>query len=123
VGYTAAATPLMTFVCHCRSCQRFTGSAFGAVVVVPTETVTINGTMKTFASPGGSGMPLRRHFCQECGSSIGEESDRRPGALILNIGTLDEPKSVTPTFEKFCEDALPWVHLTGDMQRFDKQPV
>jgi hypothetical protein len=123
VRYTTTATPLMTFVCHCRSCQRFTGSAFGAVVVVPKETVTINGTIRTFTSPGGSGMPLRRHFCPECGSSIGEEGDRAPGRVILNIGTFDEPKLVAPTFEKFCEDALPWVHLTADMQRFDKQPV
>ena len=113
----------MTFVCHCRSCQRFTGSAFGAVVVVPKNTVTINGTMKTSTGPGGSGMPLHRHFCPECGSSIGEESDRRPGVLILNIGTLDEPKLVAPTFEKFCEDALPWAQLTGGMQRYHKQPV
>jgi hypothetical protein len=123
VRYTTTATPLMTFVCHCRSCQKFTGSAFGAVVVIPKEMVTIKGTMKTFTSPGGSGVPLRRYFCPECGSSIGEESDRRPGALILSIGTFDKPKSAAPTFEKFCEDAWPWVHLTGDMQRFDKQQV
>jgi hypothetical protein len=123
VRYTAAAAPLMAFVCHCRSCQRFTGSAFGAVVVVPKQTLTINGMMKTFTSPGGSGTPLHRHFCPECGSSIAEESDLRPGALILNIGTLDEPKSVVPTLQKFCEDALPWAQLASDMPRFDKQPV
>ena len=78
VRYTAAATPLMTFVCHCRSCQRFTGSAFGAVVVVPKQTTTINGTMKAFNSPGGSSTPLFCHFCPECGSSIAEESERGP---------------------------------------------
>ena len=123
VRYTTTATPLMTFVCHCRSCQKFTGSAFGTVVVFPKDTVTFSGTMKTFTSPGGSGMLVRRHFCPECGSSIGEEADRAPGRVILNIGTFDEPRSVVPTFEKFCEDALPWAHPTGRMQRFDKQPV
>ena len=35
VRYTTTADPLMTFVCHCRDCQRFTGSAFGALVVLP----------------------------------------------------------------------------------------
>jgi hypothetical protein len=123
VRYTTTATPLMTFVCHCRDCQRFTGSAFGSVVVVPKETVTINGTMKTFTSVGGSGKPIFRHFCPECGSSIGEEATLAPGRVVLNIGTFDEPKSVAPTHEKFCDDALPWVHLTGDMQRFAKQRV
>ena len=79
--------------------------------------------MKSFTSQGGSGMPLHRLFCAVCGSSIGEKADRVPGVIVLNIGTFDEPKSAVPTFEKFCEDALPWAHLAGDMPRFDKQPV
>jgi len=44
-----------------------------------------------------------------------------PGQVVLNIGTFDEPESVASTHEKFCDDALPWVHLTGDVQRFAKQ--
>ena len=122
VRYTAAGEPLMTFVCHCRDCQKFTGSAFAAMAVLPMESVTINGTMKAFTSLGGSGKPIIRHFCLECGSSIAEQAGVAPGRIVLNIGTLDEPKSVAPAREVFCDDALPWVHLTGDMQRFAKRP-
>jgi hypothetical protein len=43
--------------------------------------------------------------------------------VILNVGTLDDPKSVTLTREIFCDDALPWVEVTGDMQRFAKAPA
>jgi hypothetical protein len=107
VRYTTTADPLMTFVCHCRDCQKFTGSAFGALVVLPKESVTINGRMKTFTSLGGSGKPILRHFCPECGSSIAEEAGTAPGRVVLNIGTFDEPKSVTPARESFCDDALP----------------
>lgn len=122
VRYTAAAEPLVTFVCHCRDCQKFTGGAFGAMAVFPKETVTINGTMKAFSSPGGSGKPVLRHFCPECGSSIAEEAGVAPGRLVLNIGTFDDPKSAAPAREVFCDDALPWVHLTGDIQRFARRP-
>lgn len=123
VRYTSNAEALTALVCHCRDCQRFTGSSFGALIVVPRAALTINGTMKTFSSLGGSGKPIRRRFCPECGSSLAEETDNAPDRVILNIGTLDDPKSVTPVRELFCDDALPWVRTTGDMQRFAKRPV
>ncbi len=93
------------------------------MVAVPKDELTITGTMKTFSSLGGSGKPILRHFCPECGSSIAEETENAPGRVVLNIGTLDDPKSVTPAFEIFCDDALHWVQTTGDMKRFDKRPV
>jgi hypothetical protein len=89
----------------------------------PKEAVTISGTMKTFTSLGGSGKPILRHFCPECGSSIAEEAGTAPSRVVLNVGTFDEPKAVAQARENFCDDALPWVHLTGDMQRYAKRPV
>jgi hypothetical protein len=123
VRYTTTAEPLMSAVCHCRDCQRFTGSAFGALIAVPKEALTFTGTMKTFISPGGSGKPVLRHFCPECGSSIAEETGSAPGAVVLNVGTLDNPKSIVPVLEVFADDALPWVRATGDMQRFAKRRI
>ena len=64
-----------------------------------------------------SGKPILRHFCPECGSSIAEEPSRRPGTIILNAGTLDDPSSVMPAVEIYCDRALPWVQLAGGMQR------
>ena len=123
VRYTSTAEPVRSVVCHCRDCQRFTGSAFGALAFVPMESLTIEGTMKTFISPGGSGRPISRYFCPECGSSIALQTANGPGAMILNIGTLDEPKSIAPVQEIFRDDALPWLQTTGDMQRFAKRRV
>src|SRR5437660_739515 len=93
VRYTAQADPTSATVCHCRDCQKFTGSAFAALVRVAKEALTIEGTLKTFSSIGGSGNPILRHFCPECGSSIAEESGTRPGMIILNVGTFDDPRA------------------------------
>jgi hypothetical protein len=76
---------------------KFTGSAFAALVRATKEAVTIEGTLKTFTSLGGSGNPILRHFCPECGSSIAEEPGTRPGMVILNIGTFDDPTVAKPT--------------------------
>jgi hypothetical protein len=66
-------------------------SAFAALVRVTKDALTVEGTLKTFSSIGGSGNPILRHFCPECGSSIAEEPGTRPGIIILNVGTFGDP--------------------------------
>ena len=123
VRYRATVEQAAATICHCRDCQKFTGSAFAALLAVPKEALTIDGAMTTFSSLGGSGKPILRHFCPRCGSSLAEESAGRPGMLILNIGTFDDPSQATPGREIFRDDALPWVHVEGDVPRFAKRPA
>jgi hypothetical protein len=101
---------------------KFTGSAFAALVRVPKEAVTIEGTLKTFSSLGDGGNPILRHFCPECGSSIAEEPGTRPGMIILNVGTFDDPTVTKPGREIFRDDALPWIAVHGDIPRSAKRP-
>jgi hypothetical protein len=122
VRYTADADPTTATVCHCKDCQKFTGSAFAALVFVPNEALTVTGTLKTFTSLGGSGNPIDRLFCPECGSSIAEQSSRRPDAMVLNVGTFDDPAIAVPGREIFRDDRLPWIEVHGDIPRFAKRP-
>jgi hypothetical protein len=122
VRYTAEADPTTATICHCRDCQKFSGSAFAALVPVSKEKLTLSGTLKTFSSLGGSGNPILRHFCPECGSSIAEQPGTRPDILVLNVGTLDDPAMAQPSREIFHDDALPWVEVRGEIQRFAKRP-
>jgi Glutathione-dependent formaldehyde-activating enzyme len=46
VRYKAEADPTSATVCHCRDCQKFTGSAFAALVRVPKEAVTSRARSK-----------------------------------------------------------------------------
>lgn len=122
VRYTAEADPSAAAVCHCRDCQKFTGSAFATLVGTSKEAVSFAGALKTFSSIGGSGKPILRHFCPECGSSIAEEPSARPGFVVLNVGTFDDPSIAKPAREIFRDDALPWVHVAGDIPRSAKRP-
>jgi hypothetical protein len=96
---------------------KYTGSAFGIMVGLPKTALDVQGALKTFTKLADSGRPIVRHFCPECGSSVAEEGSARPITIILN-GTLDDPSSVMPSVEIYCDRALPWVQLSGDMQRF-----
>ena len=122
VRYNASSEPAFTAVCHCSSCKRFTGSAFAFLTVFPESDVTFKGTLKSYTTQGDSGSDITRFFCGECGSSIYETAEIRPGFVLLNAGTLDNPAAVTPVLESFCDNKLAWTKLEESMQKFSGMP-
>ena len=123
VRYQAAAEPIFTGICHCKSCQKASGAPFAAVVAVPEPSLTLTGTTKQFDATGDSGQPVHRRFCPECGSSIAISADIMPGVVMLSAGTLDRTDWLKPTMQIYCDSAQPWVDLGGDMARFPKMPM
>jgi hypothetical protein len=119
VTYTASAEPVFTGLCHCKTCQKGTGSAFTPVIAVPTASLTVNGMLTRFDGVGGSGNATHRFFCPTCGSTVTETADVMAGITMVTIGTLDDANSVNPTMQIFCDSALPWAKLP-DMQAFAK---
>ena len=123
VRYSANAEPMFTGVCHCKSCQKETGTAFNIVIAVPQAALKIEGSPKAFVSKGDSGKEVVARFCPNCGSTILSEPALMPGASILRAGTLDDTSWLKPTMEIYCDSAQPWVQLGGGMQRFAKMPT
>jgi len=101
VRYSADAEPTFVGVCHCKNCQKGTGTAFSVVVELPTPALSVQGALQTFTGRGDSGKATYRRFCPECGSALIDEAEVMP---------------------IFCDSAQPWVELGGDRQRFPKMP-
>lgn len=121
VSYTISADPVFVGVCHCKSCQKSTGSAYATVVAVPTDALAVSGATKRFDDSGDSGQPTHRDFCPECGSTVTQSADVMAGITMIAAGTLDDPGSVKPAMQIFCDSALPWAQIP-DMQGFPKMP-
>ena len=122
VRYTSTSDPVFAGVCHCRNCQKQSGTAFSVVVAVPADQFSVQGTMKTYHDTGDSGQQVERHFCPDCGSPILTEVAVMPGVAIIKAGTLDDPSWLKPAMQIYCDSAQPWVDLAGEMQRFPKMP-
>ena len=60
VRYTVTGDPAFSGVCHCRNCQRYTGSAFEPVMAFPADAVNVQGEIKTYQDTGDSGKPVYR---------------------------------------------------------------
>jgi hypothetical protein len=122
VRYAATGDPIRSGMCHCRSCQRYTGSAFEPFIVLPTTSIGITGELKTFEHLGDSGRSVRRCFCPNCGSGV-VNVDPTHGVTIILAGTLDDPAVFRPSIEIFCGTALPWARVASDRRRFPGMPV
>jgi hypothetical protein len=118
VRYSGEAEPLRMVACHCKDCQRFTGSAFNPVFAFPNGSISLTGDPKIYTQPGGtSGMPLHRVFCPDCGSSIMMYRDDT-GRVNIGARTLDDTEFFKPTANIYCEMKQAWVPLDPEMRDY-----
>jgi hypothetical protein len=122
VRYSAPGEPVLTAVCHCKDCQKQTGTSFSVIIGVPSLALSVKGALMTFDHTGDGDKPVHRNFCPDCGSPITSNTDARPGLSFNKAGTLDDASWLEPTVEIWCGSAQPWVSLVSDRQKFAKAP-
>jgi len=122
VRYSATADPAMVAVCHCKNCQRQSGTAFTTIVGVPKEALKVTGTLRTYEDVSETGKGMHRRFCPECGSPIVTDADGYPNLTFVKAGTLDDTSWVDPTVQFWCASAQPWLSLPEKVQPFQKMP-
>ncbi len=110
ITYESAAEPVTSAICHCRDCQRSTGSAFSLVTVIPGEGFSVTGEPKVVNTVGEDhGLENDRAFCGDCGSPLWTISPGMPGMVILKSGTLDDTSWIEPQLEVWGRSAHNWV--------------
>ena len=80
------------YLCHCRMCQRATGSVSIAFTNLP------QGAVRWVSGPDwyDSSPIARRPYCAACGSSLGFQYDNGPN-LDLTVAAFDDPTRFKPT--------------------------
>lgn len=123
IRYEAAAEPKMSYNCHCRQCQRFTGTAYMSAFMVPVESFKITKGEPTFYTVGAdSGGQISRGFCKTCGSPVMAKFTTYAGVIAIPAGSLDDPSQHKPTLDMYTSMALPWVALDPDLKKFSESP-
>jgi hypothetical protein len=123
VQYSCDAEPVFTAVCHCRDCQRQTGTAFSVIVGAPADQFNLSGSLSAHPTVGEDhGKETRRRFCPNCGSPVISESDGFPGVVIIKAGTLDDPSWLEPQIEVWGRSAQPWIPEPEGRPRLERGP-
>jgi hypothetical protein len=121
IRYECSAEPIATGMCHCRDCQRATGSAFAAALMVTRSAVAITGEVKYYKVTGDSGNSIDRGFCAHCGSrlfGLRENAD----FISIQAGSLDDPSLFKPQVDLYVASAQPWDYMNPELPKFAKFP-
>jgi hypothetical protein len=119
--YKLTADPLIVHACHCRDCQRLTGSAFVTNIWIETKFVEAgSASPKSFKLTAGSGKQHEVFFCDRCGTYLWSKYYASPGdTLLVRVGTLDHPEAIQPDVHIFTRSKLPWLDLPKDVPAFE----
>ena len=120
VRYECTADPVMSINCHCRDCQRASGTSHASGVIVPASGVRFTrGAPKYHHSTADNGNRVARGFCAECGAPIAATQEAFP-VYIIYAASLDEPGAHQPTMDIFTASAQPWDHMDPALAKFPK---
>ena len=81
---------ISTHNCHCKDCQRSTGSGKATLLYIAKKNLLINGELKFFETKGSLGLNIKRGFCGNCGSGVLSYAKELPMLRFLKAGTLND---------------------------------
>jgi hypothetical protein len=113
VRYRIDTSPLFVHCCHCRWCQRETGSAFALNAMIEADRLTVLAgppEMVHTPSASGRGQPIAR--CPRCRIALWSHyAGAGPLVSFVRVGTLDTPDRLPPDIHIFTASKQPWVVL------------
>ncbi len=104
--------------CHCRSCQKASGSAHGANAGVDRSSLRVldpEGTLLEYESSPGK----IRAFCGKCGSPLFAWLTGTPELVRIRLGSLDSEFTKTAKAHTFVSESAAWETIDDNLPQFD----
>jgi hypothetical protein len=113
VRYRMTSRPLFVHCCHCRWCQRETGTAFALNAMIEADRVTlVQGSPESVMTPSNSGKGQKIVRCPTCRVAVWSNYAGAGDAIrFVRVGTLDDPDRLPPDIHIFTSSKQPWVLL------------
>ena len=113
VRYRMTSKPMFVHCCHCRWCQRETGTAFALNALIESDRVELlAGTPEAVDTPSNSGRGQKIWRCPSCRialwSNYGGGGDK---VRFVRVGTLLEPDRLPPDIHIYTMSKQSWVVL------------
>jgi hypothetical protein len=109
--------PERVYLCHCKACQRRTGTAFHFGATYSRDRVRVDGERRIYEREADTGYRIRFYFCPNCGSTIYWEGDRNPAVCGVAVGAF-KVGAFSPPSDSIFEDSMhPWLPLPPEVAR------
>jgi len=119
--YRLTRKPIVVHCCHCRWCQRETGTAFALNAMIETDAVRLlSGKPESVLVPSNSGKGQKIIRCPTCRIAVWSHYAGAGDLLsFVRVGTLDNPDALPPDIHIFTASKQPWVILPPDKPAFE----
>ena len=120
VRYRLESAPLVVHCCHCRWCQRESGSAFALNAMIEAVRVTSLGVEpEVVDTPSESGLGQLIARCPSCKVAVWSNyAGAGPVIRFVRVGTLDNPDLLPPDVHIFTSSKQAWVQLPAGTPSF-----
>jgi hypothetical protein len=124
VRYRAEGDPLFRGQCFCRECQHIAGGSANLVMGMGEAGFAYTrGTAKAFRRSDLEN-PVTREFCPDCGTHLLSRAPGLPGAVLLKVGTFDDPSVFGgPQMVIFTCDMQSYHQLPEGVATFERGPA
>jgi hypothetical protein len=123
IRYETAARPQVELHCHCRDCQRRTGTGHGSYITFPQRAeVTITGDAREWRVAGDNGTVKAHAFCPTCGTPVYLTFPAAPDLVAVHAGSLDDPGLFHPGVVTFAVRRPAWDMMDPALPTFDRMP-
>jgi hypothetical protein len=121
VRYRLSGRPFAVHCCHCRSCQRETGSAFVINGLIESGQVEVlSGSPEKVNTPSDSGKGQLVVRCPSCHVALWSHyGGMGEKAAFVRVGTLEDPDACPPRVHIFVRSKQPWVVLSDGAPAFE----
>jgi len=113
IRYRMESAPLIVHCCHCRWCQRETGTAFALNALIEAERVVhLQSEPQVIDTPSRSARGQRIARCPDCRIALWSNyAGAGPILRFVRVGTLDTPDLLPPDIHIYTASKQPWVVL------------
>ena len=119
--YRLTDAPMFVHCCHCRDCQRQTGSAFVINALIETDRIArLAGEPVALALPTDSGRPHDVYRCPTCQTALWSDYGGCPALRFVRVGTLDDAAALTPDVHIYTRSKLRWIALPAGAPAFEE---
>lgn len=122
VRYSVTGDPMRTMICHCKICQRSSGSALSTIALYPRDSLTLEGELKGYEYAGDSGRKLEINFCPECGAPVLLNIRAMPDVVSIKVGSFDDTSWFEPEVDIWTDSAQHWFPMSSERKGFSKNP-
>jgi len=115
--------PLTMNDCHCRDCQRMSGTGHSSYLTFANRArVKLEGQAQQFVMRTESGHTKTRSFCPQCGSPLYMTFSAMPHLFAVHAASLDDPSRYEPAFVTYAASKQSWDSISDTLTCFAKMP-